>query len=39
MDLIIEFVNIGLGIGLGIIDLAKRKGYCFKKLRINEKNT
>ena len=36
-DLIMEFVNIGLGIGFGIIDLAKRKGYCFKELRINEK--
>ena len=37
MDLIIEFVSIGLGIGFGMIDLAKRKDYNLKELKINNK--
>lgn len=36
-DLITEFVNIGLGIGFVIIDLAKRKFDYLKELKINEK--
>ena len=36
-DLITEFVNIGLGIGFSIIDLAKRKYKNIKGLEINKK--
>lgn len=36
-DLITEFVNIGLGVGFVIIDLAKRKFNYLKELKINEK--
>ena len=36
-ELITEFVNIGLGIGFVIIDLAKRNFKDFKELKINEK--
>ena len=36
-DLITEFVNIGLGIGFSIIDLAKRKYKNIKELKINKK--
>ncbi len=36
-ELITEFVNIGLGIGFSIIDLAKRNYKNFKELKINKK--
>lgn len=36
-ELIIEFVNIGLGIGFAIIDLATRKYKNLKELKINKK--
>lgn len=36
-ELIIEFVNIGLGIGFSIIDLAKGKYKDLKELNINKK--
>lgn len=36
-ELITEFVNIGLGIGFSIIDLAKRKYKDLKELNINKK--
>ncbi len=36
-DLITEFVNIGLGIGFSIIDLAKRNYKNIKELNINKK--
>ncbi len=36
-DLITEFVNIGLGIGFVIIDLAKRNFKDLKELKINKK--
>lgn len=36
-ELIIEFVNVGLGIGFSIIDLAKRKYKDLKELNINKK--
>ena len=36
-ELITEFVNVGLGIGFSIIDLAKRKHKDLKELNINKK--
>lgn len=36
-ELITEFVNIGLGIGFSIIDLAKKKYKNIKELKINKK--
>ena len=36
-ELIIDFTNIGLGIGFSIIDLAKRKYKNLKELNINKK--
>lgn len=36
-ELIVEFVNIGLGIGFTIIDLAKRNYKNLKELKINKK--
>lgn len=36
-DLITEFVNIGLGIGFSVIDLAKRNYKNIKELNINKK--
>ena len=36
-ELIIEFVNIGLGIGFTIIDLAKRNYNNLEELKINKK--
>ena len=36
-DLIVEFTNIGLGIGYSIIDLAKRNFSNLKELNINKK--
>lgn len=36
-DLITEFVNIGLGIGFVIVDLAKKKFPNLKELSINKK--
>ena len=36
-ELITEFVNIGLGIGFSIIDLAKRNFTNLKELKINKK--
>ncbi|MDO4962616.1 MAG: LysR family transcriptional regulator [bacterium] len=36
-DLITEFVNIGLGVGFSIIDLAKRNYKNLKELKINKK--
>ena len=36
-DLIVEFVNIGLGIGFTIIDLAKKKYKNLNELKINKK--
>ena len=35
-DLIMEFVNIGLGIGFGIINLAKNKYNNLEELKLNE---
>lgn len=36
-ELVLEFTNIGLGIGFGIIDLAKQKFPDLKELNINKK--
>ena len=36
-ELIVEFTNIGLGIGYSIIDLAKRNFSNLKELNINKK--
>ena len=36
-ELITEFVNIGLGIGFVIIDLAKRNFKDIKELKLNKK--
>jgi hypothetical protein len=36
-ELITEFVNIGLGVGFSIIDLAKRNYKNIKELNINKK--
>lgn len=36
-DLVVEFTNIGLGIGYAIIDIAKRKYNDLKELNINKK--
>ena len=36
-DLIIQFSNIGLGIGFSIIDLSKNKYYNLNELKINKK--
>lgn len=36
-DLIVEFANIGLGIGFVIVDIAKRKYPNLKELKINDK--
>jgi len=36
-ELVIEFTNIGLGIGFGIIDLAKRKFKNLEELKLNKK--
>ena len=36
-ELITEFVNIGLGIGFSIIDLATRNYKNLKELKINKK--
>ena len=36
-DLIVEFTNIGLGIGFSIIDFAKRNNNNLKELNINKK--
>ena len=35
-DLVVEFTNIGLGIGFSIIELAKRKFNTLKELKINK---
>ena len=35
-DLVVEFTNIGLGIGFSIIELAKRKFNSLKELKINK---
>ena len=35
-DLVVEFTNIGLGIGFSIIELAKRKFDTLKELKINK---